>query len=71
MGKLNLLVQVTRAGSHYRARWQGNRNCVFGASREEAIKRLHLSPSRFLKDSVRNAKIAEQNWAYGFRAAKG
>ena len=34
------LVAVSRAGSHYRARFHGHANNVFGATAEEAKKRL-------------------------------
>jgi len=33
-------VEVTRAGSHYRARFRGHANCVFGSSAEQATQRL-------------------------------
>ena len=33
-------VQVTKAGSHYRARFRGRANCAFGATAEEAKQRL-------------------------------
>ena len=39
-------VEVTRAGSHYKARFRGCRNCVFGATAEEAIARLRSFQAR-------------------------
>jgi len=39
-------VQVSRVGSHFRARIAGHKNCVFGSTREEAIARLHSAQSK-------------------------
>jgi hypothetical protein len=64
-------VQVTRVGSHYKARFRGHRNCVFGSTREEAIDRLRKTSLKSFKNSTTNAATAERNWAYGFREAKG
>lgn len=33
-------VEVTRAGSHYRARFNGQANCVFGETAQQAKHRL-------------------------------
>lgn len=33
-------VQVTRTGSHYRARFRGHANCVFGETAQHAKQRL-------------------------------
>lgn len=38
-------VEVTRAGSHYRARFRGRANSVFGATAAEAIRRLRSAQS--------------------------
>ena len=77
LGQLNLKlkrddsVQITRCGSHYKARFKGRANAVFGATAEEAIERLRDTPSKLVKDSARNARFAERNWLHGFRAMKG
>src|SRR5437016_4492820 len=61
-------VQVTKAGSHYRARFGGRANCVFGSTAQEARKRLLNSPSA--KDSQHNASMRERNWAEGVKESK-
>jgi hypothetical protein len=38
--KLDDSVQLQRVGSHYKARFRGEANCVFGATAEEAKQRL-------------------------------
>lgn len=39
-------VEITRAGSHYKARFRGRAKFVFGASVNEARSRLFSLPSR-------------------------
>jgi hypothetical protein len=39
-------VEVTRAGSHFKARRRGFAACVFGATREEALARLRSTHSK-------------------------
>ncbi|SRR6266567_1132436 len=61
-------VQVTKAGSHYRARFRGRANSVFGSTAQEARERLLNSPSA--KDSQRNSSMRNRNWAEGFKESK-
>jgi len=58
-------VQVTKAGTHYRARFRGRANSVFGSTAQEARERLMKTPSA--KDSQRNSSMRKRNWAEGFK----
>lgn len=42
-----LRIQVTKAGSHYKARWFGKADCVIGSSRAGAIERLKAAVRGF------------------------
>ena len=58
-------VEITKAGSHYRARFRGRANSVFGSTPQEARERLIRTPSA--RDSKRNASMRNRNWAEGFK----
>jgi hypothetical protein len=60
-------VQLTKAGGHFKARFIGDANCVFGSTAQEARERLLNTPSRTLRNKRRNSEIREHNLAMGFR----
>lgn len=62
-----LLVQIQRAGSHYKARFAGHSTFTFGATPEEARQRLLKTPSSSVKDSQRNAEVRKRNFFLDFR----
>jgi hypothetical protein len=60
-------VQLTKAGGHFKARFNGDANFVFGSTAQEARDRLLNTPSRTLRNKRRNSEVRERNLAMGFR----
>ena len=56
--KVGPVVQIQRAGGHFKARFRGNANFVFGASAAEAHQRLLKTPSCTLINSPKNAAVS-------------
>lgn len=65
--KPDAAVHIQRAGGFFRARYRGRRNCVIGATREEALKRLRDASTIFVSDSPGNTQVAERTRLYGYR----
>ena len=51
-------IQVQRAGGLFKARWKGHSSCVFGATAEEAVKKLRGSPT-FKRDRRKRFENSE------------
>jgi hypothetical protein len=50
-------VQITKAGSHYKARWPGVSNFVFGPTEKDARERLLKTPSQCVTNDPQNSQV--------------
>jgi hypothetical protein len=62
--KVGPVVQITRAGGFYRARFRGCANSVFGATPEDARRRLLEAPRYLGHDNLHNAGVRERIGRY-------
>jgi len=58
------VVQITKAGTHYKARWPGGANFVFAPNPKEAEERLRSVSDRYRNDH-RNDRARQTNYWIG------
>lgn len=58
-------IQITKAGGHFKARFKGHANFVFGSTTQEAMQKLLDSPEHIFRNNARNAEVKKHHWLKG------